>query len=127
MADKKKTVDEYIAGLPSDQQAIVSELRRIVKSAAPEAKEAFKWAQPVFESNGPFAYIKAFRAQVNFGFWRGAQLTNSDNLLVGDGDRMKHIKLRSASDIKKDAFTKFVKEAVKLNKAQGDPSKRMRE
>jgi len=123
VVDKKKTVEDYVAALPAEQQAIVSELRKIVKAAAPSAKESVKWAQPVYEANGPFAYIKAYKAQVNFGFWRGTQLTDSQDLLVGDGDRMKHIKLRSASDIKKDAFAQFVKEAVKLNQDQGDPTK----
>jgi hypothetical protein len=123
VADKKKTVEEYVAGLPAEQQAIVSELRKIVKAAAPSAKESVKWAQPVYEVNGPFAYIKAYKAQVNFGFWRGTQLTDTQGLLVGEGDRMKHIKVRSTSDIKKEVFTQFVKEAVKLNQDQGDPTK----
>ncbi len=123
MADKKKTVDQYVTDLPPEQQAIVAQLRQIVKTAAPDAKEAFKWSQPVYEFNGPFAYIKAFRAQVNFGFWRGAQLSDPDHLLVGDGERMKHVKLRSPNDIQQEAFTRFVQEAVKLNRTQGDPTK----
>lgn len=40
---------------------IVQSLRRLVLTAAPKAKESSKWAPPVYEDNGPFAYIKAFR------------------------------------------------------------------
>ena len=59
MADK--TVDNYITQLENWQAEIVSEVRQIILTAAPEADESIKWAQPVYEINGPFAYIKALR------------------------------------------------------------------
>ncbi len=123
MAEKKKTVDEYVAALPVDKQPIVAELRKLIKTAVPEVTEAFKWGQPVYESNGPLAYIHAYTNQVNFGFWRGTQLADPDAMLTGDGDRMKHVKLKSVSDIKTEAFAQFLKEAVKLNKELGNPTK----
>ena len=124
MADKKKTVDDYIAGLEDWQQPILVELRKLLHKAAPTTKESVKWAQPVYESNGPFAYIKAFKSTVNFGFWRGTELDDPNNLLVGDGDRMKHVKLKTVKDINGPAFTDFVKQAIALNAQHGDPTKR---
>ena len=62
-----KTVDAYIAGLEDWQAEIVSGVRQVLNEAAPDADEAIKWAQPVYSSNGPFAYIKAFKNSVNFG------------------------------------------------------------
>jgi hypothetical protein len=53
--------------LPGCQREIAEAVRRLVRSASPGAREAFKWAQPVFESRGPFAYVKAVPRQVNFG------------------------------------------------------------
>ena len=58
----ERTVDAYVAALPDGQREIAAAVRRLVRSAAPEAREAFRWAQPVFESGGPFTYIKASRA-----------------------------------------------------------------
>jgi len=46
----ERTVDAYVAALPDGQREIAEAVRRLVRSAAPEAREAFKWAQPVFES-----------------------------------------------------------------------------
>ena len=90
-----KTIDEYILSLGGDWRAeVVGELRNVVDSAAPEAKATIKWAQPVWESNGPFAYVKAFGRSVNIGFWRGVQLDDPDEILEGEGDRMKHLTLR---------------------------------
>jgi len=64
-----RTVDAYVERLPADQQRIVGALRQLIKSAAPSASESIKWAQPVYEAHGPFAYIKAHRAHVTLGFW----------------------------------------------------------
>lgn len=69
----ERTVDAYVAALPDGQREIAEAVRRLVRSAAPEAREAFKWAQPLFESGGPFAYIKAFPRHVNFDRTRGAR------------------------------------------------------
>ena len=123
MADKKKTVDEYIAGLEDWQQPIVFILREIVRKAAPDAKESVKWAQPVYEHQGPFAYIKAHKSTVNIGFWRGTELPDPKGILEGDGDRMKHLKLKSVRDIQPAIVTAFVKQAIKLNDDKGDPTK----
>jgi hypothetical protein len=118
-----KTVDEYIAGLQGWQQEVVAAIRAIVQEAAPEAKESIKWAQPVYEVDGPFAYIKAHSGSVNFGFWRGVDLTDPGGLLEGTGGKMRHVKLAGMSDIRKRAFKDFVRQAIQLNRTKGDPTK----
>ena len=120
---KGKTVDGYVAGLSGWQVEVVSALRHIVKQAAPNAVESIKWAQPVYEANGPFAFVQAHKAHVNFGFWRGAQLNDPLGLLEGDGEKMRHVKITGAKDVKKKAFQQFVTEAVQLNQTLGDPTK----
>ena len=117
-----KTVDEYVAGLAGWQAEAVSAIRQIVREAAPKATEAYKWAQPVYEENGPFAWIKAYKSYINFGFWRGTQLTDPQGLLLGDGDRMRHVKIASLADLNKPALKRFVKEAAKLNREKGNPT-----
>lgn len=117
-----KTVDEYTAAAGGWQAEAITTLREIVRAAAPKANESIKWAQPVYEENGPFAWIKAYKSYVNFGFWRGAQLTDPRGLLQGDGDRMRHIKIASLADVNQPAFKKFVREAVKLNREKGNPT-----
>jgi hypothetical protein len=119
----EKTVDNYISQLADWQAAIVSEIRQIILEAAPQAKESIKWAQPVFELNGPFAYIKAFKNSVNFGFWRGVDLQDPSGLLQGSGDKMRHIKLTGQEDINAQVFSDLIQQAVELNLTKGDPTK----
>ncbi len=119
----EKTVDAYIDGIGDDRGAIVAALRHIIRTAAPGARETIKWAQPVYESGGPFAYIKAFGKSVNLGFWRGSEIRDPSGLLTGDGDRMRHVTLVSLDEVRPDLFADWVRQAVALNAAKGDPTK----
>jgi hypothetical protein len=119
----EKTVDNYIAGLGESKAGIVTRVRRIVLQAAPQAKESIKWAQPVYESNGPFAYIKVFKNDVNFGFWRGVDIKDPKGLLQGSGSKMRHVKLTSLDDVDESTFADFVRQAIELNRAKGDPTR----
>ena len=116
------SVDGYVHALPSPMQMIVQRLRQLVREAAPEALETFRWAQPVYEANGPFAYVKAHSKYVNFGFWRGAMLDNTDGVLEGEGDETRHVKLSSLEDVKTDILRTLVRQAVLLNVRHGAPA-----
>ena len=109
--------------LTRDQQAILAALVELVAEEAEGAENVIKWAQPVWELNGPFAYFRPSTAHVTFGFWRGAELDDPEGLLQG-GERMKHVKLRAVHEARKPAVRKFVRHAAKLNRAKGDPTKR---
>jgi hypothetical protein len=120
---KAKTVDEYVSGLPGWQAEVGSALRELIRKAAPDATESIKWAQPVYEDNGPFCYFKAFKNHVNFGFWRGADLPDPEGLLLGSGTKMAHVKLSGVDDLRPDVFADLVRAAVELNRSLGDPTK----
>jgi hypothetical protein len=46
-----------------------------------------------------FAYVNAFTAHVNVGFFRGAELADPARLLEGTGKYMRHVKLRPDNDV----------------------------
>jgi hypothetical protein len=118
------TVDAYIAGLGDWRGEIMSAVRQLIHGAAPGTTESIKWGQPVFDLNGPFAYINAFKSHVNFGFWRGAEMVDPKGLLKGTGNRMRHVELRSLADIDAPILQSLVRTAVALNHAKGDPTQR---
>lgn len=118
------TFETYLDGVDAAWRPVLEALAKLVRAAAPGATVAIKWAQPVFESGGPFAYARASKRHVTFGFWRGAELADPRGLLEGEGDRMKHLKVASLADIPAAEVTRMVKEAVALNAKQGDPTKR---
>ena len=123
---EKPTVDEYQAKQSPEQAAVIAALREVVGAASPELRLVLKWGQPVWEFNGPVCYAKSFKSATNFGFWRGSELavrSEDGELLIGDGDRMKHVKLANASEIPAEALGRLLRLAVELNRAFGDPTK----
>jgi uncharacterized protein YdhG (YjbR/CyaY superfamily) len=52
MADKPKTIDEYLAALSEDKRAALEELRKTIRAAAPEAQECISYQLPAFRLNG---------------------------------------------------------------------------
>jgi len=60
-----------------------------------------------------FAYVNAFKAHVNVGFFRGAELADPEGLLEGAGKRMRHVKLRPGRDIDATALSKLIETAYR--------------
>lgn len=60
------TIDEYIATCPKDIQPILQELRRIIRSAAPDAEEKISYRLPAFFLNGPLVYFGASKNHIGF-------------------------------------------------------------
>ncbi len=63
---KPKTVAEYIAAAPKEARAMLREIRSVLKSVAPDAKEGLKWGSPVFEERRILFAYAAFKSHINF-------------------------------------------------------------
>lgn len=60
-----------------------------------------------------FAYVNAFTAHVNVGFFRGAEIADPEGLLEGTGKFMRHVKLRPDHVVDTAALTKLIETAYK--------------
>jgi hypothetical protein len=118
----QKTVDEYIAAFDDWRTDAMKRLREVVKEGAPHSAVGIKWAQPVWEWNGPMIWMKAYPKHVDIGFWRGTEMEDPKKVLTGDGERMRHIKITSVDEIPADALRELVKQAVQLNTSKGNPT-----
>ena len=120
------TPAEYLAALSGWREALVKTLRTSVFGAVPKAlEERIKWGHLVYFSNGPVLLIRAEEARVLFGFWRGKRLRDLEPRLKPGGKyEMATLELRDGDKVPSVATVKkLVKEAVALNKAQGDPTR----
>jgi len=62
-------------------------------------------------ADAAFAYVNAFKAHVNVGFFRGAEIADPDGLLEGTGKFMRHVKLRHEGDVDARALMKLIEAA----------------
>ncbi len=63
--NKPASVDEYIQSFPSDIQAILQEVRQVIRSAAPQAEEGISYQMPAFKLNGILVYYAAFKDHIS--------------------------------------------------------------
>jgi uncharacterized protein YdhG (YjbR/CyaY superfamily) len=49
---KPANIDEYLSALPEESRAMIAELRRLIKVAAPDAVEAISYGMPAFTYHG---------------------------------------------------------------------------
>lgn len=124
----KKTIpaanpDAYVAALSGWQRTLVEQLRAtVLDCAAPD--ELIKWGHLVYMSNGPVLLIRAEENRVLFGFWRGHRLREMDSLLKPGGKyEMATREFREGDEVNAALSRRLVKEAIRLNKTLGDPTK----
>ena len=58
------TVDEYLAGVPSDVRLILEEIRALVKRTVPDTQEAISYQMPAFRRKRVFFFYAAFKKHI---------------------------------------------------------------
>ncbi|WP_304169986.1 DUF1801 domain-containing protein [Phenylobacterium aquaticum] len=67
-----------------------------------------------------FAYVDAFSAHANIGFFQGAALDDPAGLLEGAGKRMRHVKLRWGQPVDEAALGALIAAAYRDMQARGE-------
>jgi uncharacterized protein YdhG (YjbR/CyaY superfamily) len=61
-----QTVDDYIAGFPAEVQAILEEIRSIIREMAPDAEEVISYQMPTYRLHGNLVHFAAFKNHIGF-------------------------------------------------------------
>lgn len=109
----KTTVEDWFAKLPPDLQTITQELIEVARNHMPGAHEfIYHDAIGYSVNDSPFDRICYIAPQkkgyVNFGFFFGAGLPDPKNLLIGDGKRLRHVKIWNIEEAKDPALAKLI-------------------
>jgi hypothetical protein len=82
---------------------------RILRGCGDDVRELLHDGYPTAcVGDAAFAYVGAFKAHVNVGFFRGAELPDPHGLLEGTGKFMRHVKLRPGEDIDAEALRALI-------------------
>src|SRR5687768_15420017 len=61
------SIDEYIAQFPPETQAVLEEMRTLVRTSAPDAAETMSYAIPTFDLNGKhLVHFAGFERHLGF-------------------------------------------------------------
>jgi hypothetical protein len=107
--------DLYLADQPAKNRALIRALRAFVGRVEPGLVEGVKWGNGCWLADGgPVAYVYSDVDHVQFGFVRGSSLADPERRLLGQGQYVRHVKLRAAGDLDERAFSAWLREAVRL-------------
>jgi len=93
-------IDVWLHDQSGELGAIARRWFELMRGCGDEVRELLHDGQPTAcVGDAAFAYVDAFRAHVNVGFFRGAEIADPDGLLEGTGKFMRHVKLGPHRDI----------------------------
>lgn len=94
-----------------------------LRACGPDVRELLHDGHPTAcVEDAAFAYVDAFTAHVNVGFFFGAALGDPAGLLEGSGKRMRHVKVRWGEPVDDAALTALIAAAyrdIRLRLAAG--------
>jgi hypothetical protein len=97
---------------PGELRAIAQRWFTIMRACGADVRELMHDDQPTAcVGDAAFAYVDAFTAHVNVGFFRGAEIADPAGLLEGTGKFMRHVKLRPGRDVDAAALMKLIETA----------------
>jgi uncharacterized protein YdhG (YjbR/CyaY superfamily) len=62
----KNEIDNYIESFPPVVQKQLTNIRAIIKAAAPEAQELISYGMPAYKLNGMLVYFAGYKAHIGF-------------------------------------------------------------
>jgi hypothetical protein len=92
--------------------AIARRWFEVMRASGDDVRELLHDGHPTAcVGDAAFAYVNAFTAHVNVGFFRGAEITDPERLLEGAGKFMRHVKLRPEREVDAAALMKLIETA----------------
>ena len=114
-------LQEYLMPYSAEVARMMFALRELVLKEAPDAGETVFRGYAVsiaFSFTGrwteAFCHVVAYKAHVNLGFNRGAELPDPKGVLEGTGKLIRHIPVRTLADLKNPNLLRFLRKALKL-------------
>jgi hypothetical protein len=91
---------------------IAREWFEVMRACGEDVRELLHDGHPTAcVADAAFGYVNAFKAHVNVGFFRGAEIDDPDGLLEGTGKFMRHVKIRPGFNVNAPALRKLIKTA----------------
>jgi len=115
-APARKAIDAYVQQRNPGLKEVVAAVRRLVKKTVPAAAEAVNpWGVPVFEVNGTLCFLMVGKQHVSLGFAQGTSLPDPAGLLEGTGKNIRHVKLKTADQVRNPHLENLIIEAAVVN------------
>ncbi len=93
-------ISRWMREQPADLAAIARRWFTVIRRCGDDVREVLHDDHPTAcVDDAAFAYVDAFTAHVNVGFYQGATLADPSGLLEGTGKFMRHVSLRPGDGV----------------------------
>lgn len=93
--ERDPAIHQWFDAQPGELASLARRWFAPMRQCGADVRELFHDGCPtVCVEDAPFAYVNAFRAHVNVGFFHGASLADPAGMLQGTGKFMRHVKLK---------------------------------
>jgi hypothetical protein len=106
-------ITEYIEKATEEQIVILEAVRKLIHECVANVSEEIKWGFPVFASTKDFAYLRFAKKHITLGFYSIGKIQDPDSLLEGEGNTLKHIKIKSKDEIKSKVLAEWLKQITR--------------
>jgi hypothetical protein len=111
-AERDSAIERWMREHSGALGAIARRWFEVVRGCGNDVRELLHDGHPTAcVGDAAFAYVDAFRAHVNVGFFRGAELADPQGLLEGTGKFMRHVKLRPEREVDPTALKALIEAA----------------
>jgi hypothetical protein len=94
--------------------AIARQWFEVMRGCGEDVRELLHDGHPTAcVGDAAFGYVNAFKAHVNVGFFRGAEIADPKKLLEGTGRFMRHVKLSPEREVNSAALRKLIETAYR--------------
>jgi len=102
-------VDRWMKEHSGELGAIAQRWFEVMRQCGDDVGELLHDGHPTACVDGAaFAYVNAFTAHVNVGFFRGAEIADPEGLLQGTGRFMRHVKLKPGHEVDARALGRLI-------------------
>ena len=110
-------IDNYINELSDWRGKMVARLRTLIREAAPELTEEWKWDTPVWSYKGNVVAAGVFKDHVKLNFFKGASLQDPKRLFNSglDAKATRAIDIAEGEQINEGALKDLVRTAIAYN------------
>ncbi|MBW8375592.1 hypothetical protein CEE60_00445 [Stenotrophomonas maltophilia] len=118
-------IDARIQSLDDWRGEALSNVRALIRKAAPDVVETWKWrGVPVWEDHGILCTGETYKAAVKLTFARGASLPDPKGLFNAslEGNTRRAIDLHEGDTLNATAFKALIRAAIARNRAAKPPA-----
>ncbi len=113
-------IDSRIMELGDWRGTTLARARELIKQAAPDVVEEWKWNVPVWSHHGIICTGETYKTAFKLTFAKGASLSDPTGLFTSslEGKVRRAIDFREGGALDEDAFKALIRDAVALNSAK---------